>query len=399
MKRPTVPPGAALSGGSAPAIRYEPASNTIILRAGPALTLPTIAGALRRPDLLRELAPGEWLLMANLRIDSGADLRIAGPEVARLKLRSDPEAFVWIKALGGSLSFADTCVTSWDTHASAVDENVADGRSFVLARDGSRMDIARSELSYLGYDANESYGVAWRLSGTTGEIADSRFGYNFYGLYSYEASDLVIRNNEVHHSARYGIDPHTRSDRLLIEGNRSHDNGKQGIILAEECDDSIIRGNTVYQNQLHGIVIYQRSQRNLVEGNISYGNALQGINVNDSSDNTIKGNTVYDNADAGIGVGQNSRNNHVIGNIVRDNRQDGVTLFSDATKNTLTDNQISGNARYGIYVKSEGNSIASGNQVFNNAVGVYLNVASPQDLSRQTNQIHGNREADVRTGG
>lgn len=366
MNPQTLPSSGALPGGSAPSLRYEPADNTIIVRAGTALTLPAIARALGRTDLLRELSPGEWLLAANLRVERGAELRIAGPEVARLKLRSDADSFVWIKALGGWLSFADTCVTSWDARASAVDENVADGRSFVLARDGARMNIARSELSYLGYDANESYGVAWRLSGTTGEVADSRFGYNFYGLYSYEASDLVIRNNEVHHSARYGIDPHTRSDRLLIEGNSSHDNGKQGIILAEECSDSIIRGNTVYNNQLHGIVIYQRSQRNLVEGNVSYGNALQGINVNDSSDNTIKGNTVYDNADAGIGVGQNSSNNQVIGNIVRDNRQDGVTLFSDATNNTLSDNQITGNARYGIYVKSEGNTIAGDNQVSGN---------------------------------
>jgi parallel beta-helix repeat protein len=162
----------------------------------------------------------------------------------------------------------------------------------VLARNGARMDVYRSELSYLGYEANESYGVAWRLAGTSGEIIDSRFGYNFYGLYAYEASNLVIRGSEVHHSVRYGIDPHTRSNNWLIENNISHDNGKQGIILAEDCTGSVIRNNVVYGNALHGIVLYQRSNHNLVEGNTSYGNGLQGINVNASSHNTLRNNAV-----------------------------------------------------------------------------------------------------------
>ncbi len=307
-----------------------------------------------------------------------------------------------IYALGSSraqLAFVETCVTSWDSGPNSVDLNYDDGRSFVLARDGARMDIRSSELSYLGYLANESYGVAWRQPGTTGSASDSRFGHNFYGLYSYEASDLVIRDSEVHHSVRYGIDPHTRSNRLLIEGNRSHHNGKQGIILAEECGDSTIRGNTVYDNALHGIVIYQRSNNNVVEGNTSYGNGLQGINVNDSSDNTIRHNTTYDNAEAGLGVGQNAAGNVLVGNTVRHNRKDGISFYSEATGNSVRENVVSGNARYGIYVKSPGNTIDGGNQVFGNAVGIYLNVAPPPAVSLEANRVQDNRAANIRTGG
>jgi parallel beta-helix repeat protein len=290
-------------------------------------------------------------------------------------------------------------VTSWDLASGGVDEQPADGRSFVLARDGAQMDIRGSELSYLGYEANESYGVAWRTPGTSGSAVDSRFGYNFYGLYSYEASGLVIRGNEVHHSARYGIDPHTRSNNLLIEGNVSHHNGKQGIILAEECSSSVIRSNTVYGNTLHGIVIYQRSNDNLVEANTSYDNGLQGINVNDASRTIIRGNAVYGNAEAGIGLGQDAIDNQLLGNQVHDNRKDGIYLYSGATGNLLRDNAVGGNARYGIYVKSAGNQIAGGNHIFDNAVGVYLNTSPPPDVSRETNRIEGNRDADVRTGG
>jgi parallel beta-helix repeat protein len=380
-------------------IDYDSSTNTIVLGKRGPTTLPALSHALRRPDLLRELAPGEWLLSANLRISKGAVLQIAGPNVRWLKLRSDATGFVWIKAFGAQLTFADTCVTSWDVGASSVDMNNAVGRSFVLARDGARMDIHSSELSYLGYFANESYGVAWRQPGTTGTAIDSRFGHNFYGLYSYEASDLVIRGNEVHHSVRYGIDPHTRANRLLIEGNISHHNGKQGIILAEECDNNTIRGNTVYANALHGIVVYQRSNNNVVEGNISYSNRLQGINVNDSSNNTIRGNTTYDNGEAGIGVGQAAADNILAGNIVRDNLKDGISFYSDAVRNTVRENVVSGNARYGIYVKSADNVISDGNQVSGNTIGIYLKLAQPPLISLDTNKVYDNREANVRTGG
>jgi parallel beta-helix repeat protein len=380
-------------------VTYDQKTNTIVLRRAAPMTLPAISRALGLPEVLRELTPGEWLLGANLRIERGAVLHIAAPDVGRLKLRSDAEEFVWIKALGGQLAFAGTCVTSWDSAKDAVDENYDDGRSFVLARDEGRMDIRSSELSYLGYEANESYGVAWRTPGTSGQAIDSRFGYNFYGLYSYEASDLVIRGNEVHHSARYGIDPHTRSNRLLLEDNVAHHNGKQGIILAEKCSDSVIRGNTVYSNMLHGIVLYQGSNNNIVENNTSYGNGQQGININDASHNIIRNNTVYDNAEAGIGLGQEAADNQVIGNSVHDNRKDGIYLYSDATENELRDNTVSGNLRYGIYVKSKHNRIAGGNQVFGNSIGIYLNVNPSPEVSREANRIYGNREADVRNGG
>jgi parallel beta-helix repeat protein len=296
------------------------------------------------------------------------------------------------------LEIVGTCVTSWDIARHDVDANYADGRSFILARDGGRMVIRDSELSYLGYSEDESYGVAWRLPGTNGEITNSKLGYNFYGLYLYRVSDIVITGNEVHHSVRYGIDPHTSSNRLRIENDRSHDNGKHGIILANGSNDSVIRNNEVFSNTLHGIVLYQNSNNNVVENNTVYNNGQEGIDVNDSSDNTIHNNIIHNNADAGIGIGQGARKNIIEGNQVYMNRNDGISLYSNAIENTILSNMVHGNNRYGLYIKSSNNTIGHNNEIYENQIGVYINANPAPDVSRTMNRIYQNRDADVRNG-
>jgi parallel beta-helix repeat protein len=363
---------AAPQANGAPAVSFDGESNTIILGAGAPVGLAALAQALDRPEALRELAPGEWLLGANLRIEAGAALRVAAPEVRWLKLRSDEEEFVAIRALGGDLLVEGACVSSWDEARGAADEQHEDGRSYILARDGAQMAIRRAEIRYLGYDADESFGLAWRLAGTGGELVDSAVSHNYYGMYSYEVADLAITGNEVHHNVLYGIDPHTGSLRLLIEGNNVHDNGKHGIILADECADGVVRGNTVYNNLHHGIVLYQGSDRTLVEGNRSYGNGDQGLNINQSADNLVRDNRIYANLGAGIGVGQGAAGNELTGNEVRDNGEDGVVLFSAADRTTLRANRIADNERYGLYIKTAGAVAAVDNTIAGNLVGVYL---------------------------
>jgi parallel beta-helix repeat protein len=379
-------------------VHYDDASNRIELRKGALTTLAGIARVIGRPDVLREVAPGEWLLNANLRVEQGAALRIAAPAVRWLKLRSDDHGFVSLKAEGGKIDIADTCVSSWDEARNGYDQNYKDGRSFILARRGALMTIHRSDIRHLGYNGPEAYGLAWRLSGTAGEIVDSFVSHNFYGIYSFEANDLVMRGNEVYENVMYGIDPHTRSMRLVIEGNVAHDNGKHGIILAEECSDGVIRDNVVYDNLHHGIVIYQRSNNNLVEGNTAYSNGGHGININDATNTTVRGNMVYDNLEAGVGVGQHASANEIVGNTIFANRKAGITLYSDVKANVLRENVVTDNARFGIYVKSEGDVQIEGNRVTGNGVGVYLNAANPPEVSQEINQIQGNHEADISRG-
>jgi parallel beta-helix repeat protein len=388
---PSAVPSPAASAAPVDA-RYNSDTRTITLY-NSAAGLADVSRVLNRPDLLREEAPDQWLLNANITIAPSGSLRIAAPDTRWLKLRSDERGSVKLEANGGKLTIENTCITSWDTLHNTFDEQWTDERATVIARRNATMIIHTAELSYLGYRTDDAstgeYGVSWMGTNVPGEVTDSTFTHNFFGLYTNSVTGLVIRGNEIRDSVLYGIDPHTASRKLLIEGNSVHDNGKHGIILAEDCTETIIRDNIVYNNLQHGIVLYQ-SNNNQIVGNTSYGNVEQGINLNDSSGNTVQHNIVYDNADAGIGVGLKSHYNTINENETRQNRKDGIVLYSEALQTLVRNNTISDNARAGIYVKDALDTRIENNVIANNDVGVLLQASAPS-IATQSNTFRGNR--------
>ncbi len=372
---------------------FDRAAGRIVVSAGE-LSLPALSRLVKNPAALRETAPGEWLLGADLEIGPGASVVVTAPAVRRLNLTSAPGRFVAVRALGGKLAVTGTCVTSWDPGVGKADTASADGRSFLLARDGATMTIDRSELRFLGFGEVESYGLSWRTAGTTGRVTDTIISNLHYGVYSFEVGGLVVTGNEVFASTVYGIDPHTSSHDMTITKNVVHGNGKHGIILAEDCVNSVISDNVVYANGQHGIVLYQRSNGNTVERNESFRNGSQGINVNESSGNTIRGNKVYDNTESGIAVAQSSQDNVLEGNDVRSNRQDGVRLVSRARGTTVRDNVIGQNLRYGVYLDITDPFTLSGNTIFRSRYGI--STSGTADVPSGDNTLFGNTDGDVR---
>ena len=373
---------------------FDRAAGKIVLSAGSGITLPALSRLVNDPAALRETAPGEWLLGADLEIGPGASLAVTAPAVRRLNLSSVPGRFVVVRVLGGKLAVTGTCVTSWDPGATKADTAFTDGRSFLLARDGATMIIDRSELRFLGFGEVESYGLSWRTAGTTGRVTDSIVSNLYYGVYSYEVGGLVVTGNEVYASTVYGIDPHTASHDMTIAHNVVHDNGKHGIILAEDCVDSVISDNVVYANGQHGIVLYQRSNRNVVERNESFRNGSQGINVNESSGNAIRDNKVYDNTESGIAVAQSSQDNVLERNDVRANQQDGVRLVSRSGRTTVRDNVIGQNVRYGVYLDVTDPFTLSGNTIFRSRYGI--STSGTAEVPAGDNTMFGNTDGDVR---
>ena len=389
---------AAASGGGSSGVTaaLDRTTNTIRVTGGTGITLDRLSKAIGNPTALRELQPGEWLAGASIEIDKGASLTLSPPDVSWLKLRSVGPNYATLKAFGGGLALTGVCVSSWDDTKQQVDTNTADGRSFLLARDGGQMTVDKSQLAYLGFGDTQSYGLSWRTEASGGHVADSDISHLYFGVYSFDVGGLSITNNNVHDSVLYGIDPHTGSHNLKIQNNVVHDNGKHGIILAEDCVDSDISGNVVYRNQHHGIVLYQHSDRNTIVNNETFQNASQGININESGNNVIQGNKVYDNGESGIGIAQTGQDNALRDNDVRGNKQDGVRIVSEATTTELRDNVIGQNDRYGIYVDTDGPFTLAGNTIFANRTGLLLK--GPSAPSSSGNSIFGNHEADIKNG-
>ncbi|HLU60321.1 MAG TPA: right-handed parallel beta-helix repeat-containing protein [Pseudonocardia sp.] len=388
----TPPPDPAPEPGDAE-VRFDRASNTITVARGEDVTIPTLGDEVPA-SALRDLGNGEWLLEANITVLTDASLRISAPDVRWLKMASGDGAFVAITALGGGITVEGVCITSWDEANGRVDENHTDRRSYVLARDGATMTIRDSEIRYLGSGDVEAYGLAWRTEGTTGSITDSVVSNLYFGLYSHEVDGLQVIDNEFHDNVLYGVDPHTGSRNMTIEGNRVHHNGKHGIILAEDCVDSVVRDNVVYANEHHGIVMYLRSDNNVIEGNETFDNAAQGININESNGNTIRGNKVYDNAESGITITQTGRDNVVADNEVRGNGKDGVRLVSESVGTAVRGNTIGRNERYGIYIDTEGAFDISKNTIFGNRIGI---TARGHELEEGDNEVFDNGQGAVLT--
>ena len=327
-----------------------------------------------------------WLLEANLKLEEGATLLLHGSALGgdvdqlRLKSNNDAEPFnaVWIRADWGTIDVRRTAVTSWDMAADAPDTAYAAyGRAYIDVRstldaDGvtvheSRMDIADSDVGYLGSPANEAYGLTWKAVGlgpavhavlhVYGNVTGSHLHDNYFGAYMYGAFGMQWLNDEIDHSVRYGLDLHDDSNFFDIEGNVFHDNGTKGLIGAERCDHLLIRNNVARDNGEHGIMLYHQSNDSVVEDNQTFGNGQAGMELFESDGNTVWDNRVFNNQGGGVNVSVGSADNVFSGNDVGFNGAYGFSIFqglnvpltgdgrprgNDVVGNTIHDNALGG---------------------------------------------------------
>jgi len=347
-----------------PKIIFDEASNIINVKGeGSVVSLPKIYEALNNEKVLQKLDSKEWVLKANLFIRDGVTLVIDDESVSWLKLKSDKNGFVWLKSRNGNILVQNTKVTSWDEDVKSPDNDTLDGRSFIFAEDGGRMDIVNSEISFLGYqDEKETeqssaglFGISWKTRIDTfgknmiaGNVIKSKIHDNYFGMYIYGATGMVIENNEVFNNTQYGADFHDGSNNLIIKDNNVYGNGNHGIILSKHVTNNKITGNISYNNKLHGIMLDQQSNNNDVENNVIYGN-VDGIAVYDSHGNLIRNNEIGEN-NSGIRANTNSSKNYIEQNKIINNKN-GIFLYDNANKNFVVGNFIKNNIK-GVYIKN-----------------------------------------------
>lgn len=390
-------------------IRFASSSNTIYVTGPVDCTLSNIKSI--RPTVPLTLVNADskvWLLKANLKLEQGARLDLHGDsiggDVNELRLRSNNNtsstSTIWVRAHWGTIDIANTKIKSWNEAAGEPDTEYASfKRSYIHVRsflDGSipresRMDIKNSDVGYLGYNAAESYGLAWKVLGIIpsvfeavnvyGNVENSRIHHNYFGMYTFGAYGMNIVANEVDNNIQYGIDPHDDSDSLVIEGNNSHHNGNHGIICSQRCDHLTIRNNISRNNKGNGIMLHRNTNETLVENNELFDNYDSGIAIFDSHNNTIRNNTSLRN-NHGIRFSVGSSGNRVEQNEFGDSTLHGIYFYkgSDAPtsgdgrpkQNTFISNNLHDNDDYVVKLKEGDGNTFEDNSFIGNQREIYL---------------------------
>jgi parallel beta-helix repeat protein len=364
-----------------PIVTYIPANKTVILGsdagfnpASQPITIPALAATLAtqgHSDVIVDQGNNVWLVKASILVRTTGRLELTSASVGRIRLESTATNFVILTVQrGGQIVVDGVTLTSWDTTTNAPDENLMDGRSYLQAIDGGRLDIInKSDVGYLGYGANATGGLTWRkranaadpTTGATGQVVDSKIHHNFVGLYASEAYSMVISSNQVYTNANSGMLFQDVAQEFTISQNTVYQNGQHGIVIARSSVNNRILNNKVHDNALHGILLERASNNNVLSGNEVYSNS-DGIAITQSSNNRIENNYAHNNVQ-GLRISATaatlSTENLVINNRVINNSVHGIYLYSNADRNTLRANTVEGNGENGIYLKSGGNLLES----------------------------------------
>ena len=330
---------------------------------------------------------GAVLLRASIEVPDGAQLSIDSATTPDLRMLSTPTGFSTIIARGGTVDIRGTKeapirLSSWDVDAGTPDSDPSDGRAFLLTF-GGRMDLAHSDIGYLGFGTGTSSGVAWRgADHVPGQPADPALGDvtasvlhdNWFGAYTFEAQGMQWVGNTFADNQAYGFDPHDLSNDFLVADNVAHGNGRHGFIFSRGCDRNILRNNVSYDNRGHGFMID--------DGRTEDSGNLQAARL-PSNDNQLIGNHAYDNDGSGIEIEGGA------GTVVSDNLLErnhvGVRIKNDASV-AIEDNRIVDNALAGVDVLAgDGDVGITGNTIVGGWASVAL--AKPSSAKLTDNEL------------
>lgn len=419
---PAPTPGS--SGGNIPTscdrvAEVRVTSSTMYLEGGGCATLTTLYegqgsnGELYILDEDGEITDGDptgyWLLARDLRIVDGVTLYVHGAEADGdadiLRLQSNgPDDFYEVRAHGGSLSFKNTKVTSWDTDSRKEQTTYEDGRSFINCVsevkagddcDGAakndmgecRMDIIDSTMGNLGWFDAESYGLTWKVRGfckdksnpevfdrtdVYGDIQGSDIYGMYYGMYSYGHQGGVWTNNKMHDNILYGFDPHDDSDDLTIADNEVYGNGNHGIIASKRCNNVKIYRNEVYDGgeSAAGIFLHRSSDNAEVYDNYVHDMQDAGMALLESFDADIYDN-LFENVKYGIRLSLGSARNHIHSNTFDDCSGVGFYTYEGSDEPDASDGRPSEN-------------IFEANIVSNTATGVKISQGDSNEFLDNT---------------
>jgi parallel beta-helix repeat protein len=356
ISRPaTKPSEIRLSGSEARLVTNGHVVRAVPLSSKRPVRLDALAGAVADDGWIGQPAPGVFELHAALIQEPGTDLLVAAPAVRELRLLTAPGVHLWGTA--AKARFEGVKVTSWDAAKGAPPTDPTVARPFLLYENGSRLEVVRSELAYLGYESAgmSSPGVSWRRQGTTGEAVGSTFHHSFLGAYAAEAQGIAFRDNIFRDNQRQGLHVRGPASGIVVEGNAIFGNGADGVLLSAGVTDSTLAGNRVYGNAGNGITL-RGVDRNRVTGNLVEGSGGDGIVLTGSSGNLV-GVNIARAQRIGVRVDGASADNSIEGNRLQATGT-GLRLSGGSTGARLSGNEVDG-APVGIVLDAPGTTMKS----------------------------------------
>jgi poly(beta-D-mannuronate) C5 epimerase len=284
-------------------------------------------------EKFEETEPGVFVARLPIVVQPGATLHV-DKATKELRLSQERGAFL----VNDGLTFiTHTRVTGWkeSQKAPAKFQSASEFRPFIVSWGGAQFYALKTVFTSMGYEASKSFGLSLsqyspnmdaqlKRKPASGWAVQSEFNDFYYGFYCYEAKDVVLLGNTYKDSVVYGIDPHDRSERLIIARNTVQGTKKKhGIIVSRAVNDSWILWNKVVGNALSGIVLDRNSVRNVVAYNDVFNNGADGITIYESPNNLVWNNRASSNRQHGIRL-RNSIDVRLYGNMAVANRLSGV---------------------------------------------------------------------------
>ena len=313
------------------AMRQRTNPVVIVLRGG-LMTPADIAEAVPQEQFARQ-SGGVYVARLPILVSQTATLLVDG-RTRDLRLSQEAGAFL---VNDGKLFLVETKLSGWSESrdAPARYEHESEFRPFLLSWGGTETYVADTVVRSLGYAASKSYGFSisqyspamhhiMQREEPTGWLIGSTFDDMHYGFYCYEANDVVIVGNTYKNNIVYGIDPHDRSERLIIARNTAYGTKKKhGIIISREVNNSYLFENESYDNKLSGLMLDRQSVNNIVAFNKVHGNGADGITIYESPDNLLWSNESIGNGNHGYRV-RNSTGVKLYHNRAINNRYTGI---------------------------------------------------------------------------
>jgi parallel beta-helix repeat protein len=231
-----------------------------------------------------------------------------------------------------------------------------------------------------------------------GKVHDSKLSFSHYGIRTESSSNIVMERNrlenvyggilvingsnnlvEYNSATQYlvgGID--LASSGNIIRNNQFTHGGfcfeppgsgcflGKGIVVGDGSDN-VVTGNLISDQNTRGMEVIG-ADRTLVSNNVIMRTSSHGIDVEDSENVTITSNQI---SESGSGISVTFGSGHVVtDNAIFANRQYGIGLFA-TSGHTVAGNLVDSNP-IGVWLQDAVHSRITGNDITNNAVGIFL---------------------------